>query len=155
MVKKIFYFMAVMCFFVSAGYSAALTKDVIIHLVDQTVVDIKADAPGTIQKIINGENPYKSKDIPELYVFVYNSDVEIVAHYKKHLVGRSYKGLPDVRGKKFRDEIVDGALKHNSGWVDYFYKKPGESGLHEKTTYYKLVLGNDGKQYIVCAGMYK
>jgi polar amino acid transport system substrate-binding protein len=61
----------------------------------------------------------------------------------------------DVSGKKFRDDIVTGAIKNKTGWVDYVYTNPAESGLYYKTTYYKLTRGSDGKRYIVCCGKYK
>jgi len=46
-------------------------------------------------------------------------------------------------------------LEEGSGWVDYIYTKPDQSGLYLKTTYFTLTTGSDGKQYIVCAGRYK
>ena len=136
-------------------HAAGKTKDDVIKLVDQAGADIAKDAAGTIKKIVAGEHPYKDKDTPSFYVFVYNTDVVIVAHPKKHLVGRSYKGKPDVRGKKFRDALVSTALKEKTGWVDYSYQKPGATGIHAKTSYCKLVTGSDGKKYIVCCGIYK
>jgi signal transduction histidine kinase len=133
----------------------AVTKEKVMERVKITAEALTKNAPGTIAKIIAGEHPYKDKDNAAFYVFVYNEKVEIVAHPKKKLVGKSYKGKPDVRGKKFRDEIVAGALANTTGWVDYSYKKPGEKGIHAKTTYYQLVTGSDGTKYVVCAGKYK
>lgn len=135
--------------------NAKVGKKRVIHLVDKTAKLIAKDAAGTFSKIIAGQHPFKDKDDPALYVFVYNKDVEIVAHPKKVLVGKSYKGKPDVKGKKFRDEIVQLGMTKGVGWVDYSYQKPGEKGIHSKTTYLKKVTGSDGKIYIVCAGMYK
>ena len=138
-----------------AALATEVTKEQVVSLVDKVAGEVKADAPGTFKKIIAGEHPYKNKDNPSFYVFVYNTDVVIVAHPKADLVGRSYKGKPDVRGKKFRDEIVQKGLSEGAGWVDYSYQKPGESGIHAKTTYLKKVKGSDGKVYIVCSGKYK
>jgi polar amino acid transport system substrate-binding protein len=130
------------------------TKDMVIALVDTVSVELQADPKATMEKITAGVHPYKDKDDPSTYIFVYNTAVEIVAHPKQQLVGRSYKGKPDVRGKKFRDEIVDVALKDGTGWVDYSYQKPGESGIHPKTTYCKKVVIDEETTYIVCCGMY-
>ena len=154
MFKKISYLSLILFIFSSAACSMEITKEKVTDLVNRTASEIKTDTQSVFTKISNGEHPYKDKDNPQLYVFVYNTDVEIVAHYKKHLVGRSYKGLPDVRGKNFRDDIVNGAIKNKSGWTDYSYQKPGEKGIHRKTTYYMLVSGSDGEIYIVCAGRY-
>ena len=111
-----------------------ISESDVTGLVEQTVEALKADAAGTIEKINSAEHPYSNKDNGALYVFVYDKNVNMVAHPKKHLVGRNYKGKPDVRGS---------------------YQKPGETGIHPKTTYCMLVQGSDGKAYIVCSGKYK
>lgn len=153
--KWLVIFVVVVCFiFAGMSFAFAVTEQDVIDLVNKTSDDISTDVQETFEKIINGEHPYKNKDDKAFYVFVYDTQVVIVAHPKKALVGRSYKGKPDVRGKKFRDEIVEGALSNTSGWVDYSYQKPGEKGIHKKKTYYKLVSGSDGNKYVVCSGMY-
>nr|WP_319492623.1 cache domain-containing protein [uncultured Desulfobacter sp.] len=143
------------CIFISTNcFAADITKEQVVSLVEKTCEDIKADAKGTFEKITNAESPYTNAQNPAFYVFVYDTEVVIVAHPKKNLIGRSYKGKPDVKGKKFRDDIVKGALEKGTGWVDYFYKKPEEKGIHQKTTYYKLVTGSDGNKYVVASGKY-
>ena len=71
------------------------------------------------------------------------------------VVGRNLKGVPDMAGRLFRDNIVEGALKNGTGWEDYVFTMPGKIGLFYKSVYYKLVTGSDGKQYVVCVGRYK
>ena len=133
-----------------------VTNEQIFRLVNFTSSNIESDAPGTFRKISAGEHPYKDKDNPAIYVFVYDTDVNIVAHADNpNLVGMNFMGKVDVSGKKFRDEIVSGAIKNRTGWVDYIYTNPAESGLYYKTTYYKLTRGSDGKLYVVCCGKYK
>ena len=157
--KKLFVFLTVagliFSFSALAVAGTPVTKKMVVKLVEKVSQEITKDAPGTFAKIIKAEHPYKNKDNPALYVFVYDTDVKIVAHPKKVLVGKSYKGKPDVKGKKFRDDIVKTGIKSGTGWVDYSYQKPGEKGIHAKTTYLKLVKGSDGNKYVVCAGMYK
>lgn len=88
-----------------------------------------------------------------LYAFVYDTDVNMLAHpVKPTLVGKSYKGKPDVRGKKFRDEIVNQAI-NGGGWTEYVYQKPGEPGLYQKKVYSQLA-SHAGNQYVVACGMY-
>ena len=152
---KIAIFMGVLLAFSSWAVAGSVTDEDIMGLVEQTAAEISTDAPGTTGKISNGEHPYKNKDNPAFYVFVYDTEVNMVAHPKNKLVGRNYKGKPDVRGKTFRDEIVKGALADGSGWVDYSYQKPGEKGIHAKTTYFKLAKGSDNKNYVICCGKYK
>ncbi|MHB8763585.1 MAG: cache domain-containing protein [Deferrisomatales bacterium] len=89
----------------------------------------------------------------ELYAFVYDADVNMLAHpFKPTLVGKNYAGKPDVKGFKFRDAIVRAGLQ-GGGWTEYHYQKPGEDGIHNKRVYSKAASHN-GRQYIVAVGMY-
>jgi polar amino acid transport system substrate-binding protein len=130
--------------------------DPVIRLVNKASLDIEKDAPGTLRNISAGEPPYKDKFNPELYVYVYDTNVTFVAHADNPtLNGFNFKGKADVSGKKFADETVAGAIKNGTGWLDYIWTNPAKSGLYYKTAYYRLTRGSDGKQYIVCAGKYK
>lgn len=133
----------------------SITEEQVTALVARTCADVAKDAPGTIARINEGAAPYKDAANPALYVFIYDPDVTMVAHPRADLVGKSVKGKPDVKGKKFRDEIVERAIKGETGWVDYLYQKPGETGIHPKTTYFAKAEGSDGKTYVVCAGKYQ
>lgn len=144
-----------LCLLFLVGTAAAeVTESDVTGLVELTAANLAKDAAGTIAAIVAAEHPYKNKDNGANYVFVYDTDVTMVAHPKAVLVGKSYKGKPDVRGKKFRDEIVEGAIANSTGWVDYSYTKPGDKGIHAKKTYFQLCEGSDGKTYVVCSGMY-
>ncbi|HLP09731.1 MAG TPA: cache domain-containing protein [Opitutaceae bacterium] len=133
----------------------SITEEQVTALVATTCAAVAKDAPGTIARINEGAAPYKDAANPTLYVFIYDPDVVMVAHPRADLVGKSVKGKPDVKGKKFRDEIVERALQGETGWVDYLYQKPGETGIHPKTTYFAKAEGSDGKIYVVCAGKYQ
>lgn len=133
-----------------------ITNEMVIQLVNTTVDNISSNQETTIEKINNGEAPYKDPNIGSLYAFVYDTLATIVAHpTNPSLVGVSLKGKADVTGKNFRDDIVAGALENGNGWVDYIYTKPNQGGLYQKTTYYKLAQGNKGDYFVVCAGKYK
>lgn len=134
----------------------SVPKEAVVQLVDRTAADIVADAGGTIRKINAGESPYRDKDRSDLYVYVFDKYVTEAANASNPaVVGRNLKGVPDMAGKLFRDAIVDGALKNDTGWEDYIFTMPGKIGLFYKSVYYKLVTGSDGKQYVVCVGRYK
>ncbi|MDD5712121.1 MAG: transporter substrate-binding domain-containing protein [Smithellaceae bacterium] len=133
-----------------------ITNEQVMRLVDQTMEDLAADAPATIDKINAGTPPYRDKDNPSFYVFIYDTAITMVAHGDNiKLVGKNFKGKTDVNGKAFRDEIVASALRDGSGWEDYVYTSPGESGLYYKTTFFMRARGSDGKTYIVCSGKFK
>jgi len=133
----------------------SIAREVVIQLVEKTAGAIAADAAGTIRKINAGESPYRDKDRPDLYVYVFDKYVTEAANADNPaVVGRNLKGVPDMAGKLFRDNIVEGALKNGTGWEDYVFTMPGKIGLFYKSVYYKLVTGSDGKQYVVCVGRY-
>ncbi|WP_440956556.1 cache domain-containing protein [Methanosarcina sp. Mfa9] len=132
------------------------TDDVVVELVNITAAAIEKNASYTFQRINAGEAPYLNPEDPGLYAFVYDMNLTMVAHADNiQLVGTNFKGKTDVTGKPFRDEILEGALKNGTGWVDYVYLHPTQSNLYYKTTYYRLAQGSDGNSYIVCSGNYK
>jgi len=133
----------------------SVAADTVVKLVEKTAADITADAAGTINKINNGEAPYLDKVNPQLYVYVYDTGVNLVANADNPaIVGRCFRSVPDIAGKLFRDGIVEGALKDGKGWEDYVFTIPGKIGIYNKSAYYVLATGSDGKQYVVCAGRY-
>ncbi|MEI6451819.1 MAG: cache domain-containing protein, partial [Actinomycetes bacterium] len=138
----------------SGGGDAAVTEQQVIDLVDLTCAAIENDAPGTFAAIDAGEAPYVDPENPALYAFVFDRDVKIVADPDPAFQGRDMKGVPDAAGKLFRDALVSGAFADGSGWIEYVKAKPGEDGLYSKASYYKLVTGSDGVQYVVGAGRY-
>ena len=73
---------------------------------------------------------------------------------KPQNVGKNLKGKPDIKGKMFRDEMREIALKQGSGWVDYYYLNPKLKKETHKKSYFELVKGSDGKSYIVGSGKY-
>lgn len=143
--------------YVVPSYSeSSITEEEVKTLVNTTVSDLARDAPDTIRRVNAGEDPYKSATTPGLYVFVYDPDVNMVAHADNiRMVGVNYHNKTDVAKTPFRDRIVTGAMENGSGWMDYIYSSQVESGLFWKTTWYQLAEGSDVKQDIVCAGMFR
>lgn len=151
-----FYDSAVTSYALPRYTTDSVAKDVVTGLVDKTAADIIAEAAGTIKKINAGESPYQDKARPDLYVYVFDTYATVAANADNPAVlGRNFKGVPDMAGRLFRDNIVEGALKNGTGWEDYVFTMPGKIGLYHKSVYYKLVTGSDGKRYIVCVGRYK
>ena len=138
----------------SPGGAGAVTKQQVIDLVDLTCTAIENDAPGTFAAIDAGEAPYVDPANPALYAFVFDRNVVNVADPDPAFQGRDMKGVPDAAGAMFRDAMVAGAFADGSGWVEYVKEKPGNEGLYRKASYYKLVSGSDGVQYVVGAGRY-
>jgi polar amino acid transport system substrate-binding protein len=116
--------------------------------------NLRKNASEVIKEINAGEHPYKDKNIPSLWVWLFDTDLKIIAHPNSRIVGKVRKGVPDVKGKMYRDEILKGALKNGSGWVEYHYPKPGRRGYFKKSCYYVLSKASNGKKYIVCSAYY-
>ncbi|OGI08401.1 MAG: hypothetical protein A2Y40_04690 [Candidatus Margulisbacteria bacterium GWF2_35_9] len=147
---KVSLLLAALLLMFGISFCEDITKAQVLDIVDDavTLIEQTGDAALSVIGTTNGKF-HKG----ELYVFCYDTDVVITAHPEKpFLVGKSYKGKPDVKGKNFRDEIVQKALD-GSGWVTYYYQKPGETGIFLKTAYGRLATKN-GKKYIVVSGMY-
>lgn len=147
--------MGLLLLMVSVGSVAAQTDEEVIALVKETRSAIEKDADQTFKRVTKGEHPYKNKDNPSLYVFILDTDLNVVAHpIKPQNVGKNLKGKPDINGKMFRDEMREISLKQGSGWVDYYYLNPKSKKETHKKSYFELVKGSDGKSYIVGSGKY-
>ena len=140
---------------VSCLPDSGITAEQVTGLVNLTAGCIEEDAPGTLARINAGEDPFWDRNNRALYVFVYDTDVTIVAEADNpRLIGVSMKGKTDVAGTPFRDLLTQAALSEGSGWVDYVWMVPEENGIYEKSAYCRLVEGSDGNRYIVVSGMY-
>ena len=139
-------------FIVSCSFAdEKITEKQVIDIVNQAGKLIEQKGDDGVKEI---NNPKGNFIHGELYAFVYDEKVTMLANpFSQNLVGGNAHNKGDIRGKMFRDEIVNKALKEGSGWTTYTYKKPDESGLYEKKTYGKLFT-NNGKKYIVCSGLY-
>lgn len=134
---------------------SSASREQVMDLVNQTVDAMKNDTPQTVAAINAGESPYRDSVDPDLYVFVFDTKVQIIANAgNPTLSGKSFAGTTDVAGKPFREEMVAGAKKNGNGWVSYVYSNPESPGLYQKMSYYQLVIGSDGEEYIVGAGRY-
>jgi signal transduction histidine kinase len=138
----------------SAPAGAAITRQQVTDLVDLTCAAVEKDAQGTFAAIDAGAAPYVDPQNAALYVFVFDRDVTNVADPDPAFQGRCMKGVPDAAGKLFRDALVSGAFADGSGWIEYVKEEPGKEGLYRKESYYRLVTGSDGEQYVVGAGRY-
>ena len=139
----------------SMNVFSAQTKEEVIALVKQTKMAVEKNALQTLARINRAEHPYKNKDNPSLYIFVFDTDLTVVAHaIKTKVIGKNVKGKPDIKGKKFRDEMLVKAKKDGSGWVDYYFLNPKSKKTEHKTAYIELAKGNDGKSYIIGSGKY-
>ncbi|HSQ43042.1 MAG TPA: cache domain-containing protein [Fibrobacteraceae bacterium] len=150
-----FFLLSVLSPTFGAAESEPVTEFRVIGQVRMAVVAMQKDAPGTLAKINAGSSPFVDKENPTLYVFVYDTAVNLVAHPRREMQGKNLHGHADVRGLDFRDEIVHKALVRGEGWTDYYYPKPGAQGFFRKSSYCERVIGSDERVYIVVSGLYR
>ena len=156
MIHRLTVFLAgILLLSLSANLVAAQTVSEVTSLVNQTREAVEQNALQTFARINRAEHPYKNSENPSLYVFVFDTELNVVAHpVKTGVIGKNVKGKPDVKGKMFRDEILATALKDGRGWVDYYFSNPKTGELGHKNTYFELARGSDGKDYIIGCGKY-
>ncbi len=89
----------------------------------------------------------------ELYVFACSMKNVMLAHpYRHDLVGRSVEHLRDTKGSLLFQEFQKIVEERGSGWVDYWWAKPGQQGEFLKRTYVKRI---PGYNIYVGVGYYK
>jgi cytochrome c len=94
----------------------------------------------------------------EYYIFVNEFDTHLtVCHpMRPDLIGKSQDNLQDSNGKYFiRDMHAAAASPAGSGWVEYVWPRPGQTGSIPKSSYVMTVTGPDGKRYVVGSGGYE
>ncbi len=72
----------------------------------------------------------------ELYVFVCSMTNKMLAHpYQRNLVGQDVEEQKDVKGNYLFKDFKRTAEGQGTGWVDYWWSKPGENGEFRKSSY--------------------
>jgi len=132
--------------------AGAQTPDEAKALVKQALAMAKdKGVEATLKAIADPKGPFAKGD---LYIWAGSLEkVVMVAHpYKPKLVNKDLTLFKDVKGKQFFNEFVEVAKKKGSGWVDYYWPKPGGKQPVPKTSYVEAVPGQ--KLYFGC-GVYK
>jgi methyl-accepting chemotaxis protein len=112
----------------------------------------KQGLPNTV-RVAGDKNGALTKG-DELYVFVGDLNrLTLLAHpiTPDKLVGPDLGDLKDIKGKDFFREFVQVAEGKGSGWVNYWWPKPGASAPSLKSTYVERVPGMEA--YMAC-GIY-
>ncbi len=60
------------------------------------------------------------------YIFAMDTNYVTFVHANKSVIGKNMKDLKDPEGKPFLRELVDGAVKNGSVFVEYKWTKPGQ-----------------------------
>jgi signal transduction histidine kinase len=93
----------------------------------------------------------------EDYVFVLDTEGNMLVHPDPALEGKNQLGLKDVTGKPIIQHFiyeVTGYEGKTEGWTHYLWPIPGEIMPTWKTTFVKLATDPSGQKYIVGSGVY-
>jgi signal transduction histidine kinase len=120
-------------------------------LVEQGVAAFKAKGKDdTIKAIDDPKGPFVKDD---LYLFVGSMDNKVLAHpFAKQLVGKDATDLKDPKGTAFFVKFKEVADKDGSGWVEYWWQKPGDKEPALRNTFIMKV---PGETVYIGAGYYK
>lgn len=112
------------------------------NLVEQALIMFKEKgADATIKAINSKDGPFVKGDS---YVFALNMQNIMIGHPHEYSIRRiSVNNVKDNNGvllfQKFR-EVVE---TNGSGWIEYLWAKPGETGAKPKRSFVKKVPGED------------
>ncbi len=123
---------------ISVQASASEKDSVCVGIAERAAAFIQEKGENYALKVFSSaKGPFIEKD---LYVFACSLDNKLLAHpYRRDLVGQDVNGLKDVKGKTIFQDFQKTAQQSGSGWVDYWWKKPGEQGEFQKATYIKRI----------------
>ena len=90
----------------------------------------------------------------DTYVFVNAPDgLELVNGGQPGMEGKNVMAVTDVKGKALVKEYIALAMKEGSGWIDYYWYKPGQNTPAHKIAYVRKVQSG-ADTFIVGSGFY-
>ncbi|MGR8981571.1 MAG: cache domain-containing protein [Gammaproteobacteria bacterium] len=91
----------------------------------------------------------------ETYIFVDGMNgISLVNPPSPEVEGKNLIDSKDAKGKAFIREFIETSKTQGSGWVEYWWPKPGKDKPSKKISYIKQAKMPDGEIVIVGAGLY-
>jgi signal transduction histidine kinase len=163
--RQLFLIVCLLVFSVVSVFSQEVTgvsegKSVYKYKETQELISLVKDAASVIEK--QGEvafADFKKENSKwrhgDIYIFILDTDGNMVMHPDPALEGKNEIGLKDVNNKPIIRgfiEAVSGAK--NEGWFHYQWPEPGSIFPMWKSAFVQLVRAPSGKKYIVGSGLY-
>jgi signal transduction histidine kinase len=90
----------------------------------------------------------------DTYLFAYDMKANVLLNPAfPQREGTNVTGQKDAKGKLLHQAIIDTAENKGSGWVDYWFPKPGQTAPSHKWTYVKRVT-IDGAPGLIASGFF-
>lgn len=126
---------------------AALIQDV----VNRAAALVAKEGDGAFSQLRDKTGPFYFMDT---YVFVDSPDgIELVNPAQPSMEGKNILNMKDIKGDAVGKEYIDEAMKNGSGWVEYYWYRPGSNTPALKRAFVKKVQSGT-KTYIVGSGYY-
>lgn len=125
------------------GQALASQTDEAQAMINKALAMVKDKGMDETLKVMADKNgPLVNGD---LYVFAVDMNkVMVIAHpTAPQLLGKDMSVMKDIKGKMFFVEFVNLAKSAGSGWVDYYWPKPGDKTPVLKSTFIERVPGTD------------
>ena len=135
----------------SGIYNMQMDESFIEDVVNRASTLIEQQGQEAFGQLRDKTGPFVFMDT---YVFVERPDgTELVNPAQPNLEGKNLMDIKDAKGKQMVREFIAAAMREGSGWIDYYWYKPGDNMPALKHTYVRKVVS--GKEtYIVGSGFY-
>jgi len=132
-------------------YNMQMDKAFIEDIVDQAAALVEARGNEAFPLLRDRKGPFVFMDT---YVFVQGMDgTELVNAGLPSLEGRNLSDFRDARGEPAVQRQLALAREQGSGWLEFYWYKPGDNALAKKQTFVRRV-ESDGQTYVVGSGVY-
>jgi cytochrome c len=142
--------------FSAAGFSAEPPKS---EQTKEIVALVNSAAALVESKGKNAFPEFRKKDSKwytgKTYVFIDDfNGIVLVNPPQPEIEGKNLIDTKDAKGKTLVREFINVAKTKGSGWVDYWWPKPGEDKPSRKLSYIKKAKMPNGEMVVVGAGVY-
>ncbi len=121
------------------------------NLVDKAAALIDKDGKAAFAEFRKKDSEWFHGDT---YLFAYDMKANVLLNPAfPQREGTNVTGQKDAKGKLLHQAIIDTAKTEGSGWVDYWFPKPGQAAPSHKWTYVKRVT-IDGVPGLIASGFF-
>jgi len=135
--------------------SDAMTKpDVVTTKVEQACALLEAEGTAAFAKFQGQGSEFLFEGT---YIWVHSlTEGTMLMHPMKYkLNGKSVLGLKDKKGKRLFATMNKVVKESGSGWVEYYWPKPGSKDVAHKVSYVRGCSTADGQDVVVGCGLYR
>jgi len=137
----------------SPDYQYQATKD-LVSLVKSAASLVASKGEAAFSEFNKEGSVWRSGN---LYIFVLDTDGNMLVHPDQALRGKNELELKDINGKPIIKNILAVATGYDNkgeGWSHYLWPEPGSIFPMWKTTFAKSVAAPSGKKYVLGSGLY-